>query len=137
MLVCVTYYKVWDKTNDKDVYVESTGSELVFRLAKAELLIFISSVSKEPAEERLEVRRHGMSEAPSLYWQLFLELFESLPRQGPGTRTCVSRALALCRHLPLSPAVLDLGCGVGGQTRHPFWRRPVRSTGTASGKETI
>lgn len=48
--------------------------------------------------------------------ELFLEVFESLPRQGPGSRTCAVRALGLCRELRDRPAVLDLGCGVGGQT---------------------
>lgn len=48
--------------------------------------------------------------------QLFFEVFESLPRQGPGSRACTARALALCRDVPPSPRVLDLGCGVGAQT---------------------
>jgi len=52
------------------------------------------------------------------FWPIFLELFGALPRQGPGSRACAARALALCRDLPLAPAVLDLGCGVGGQTLH-------------------
>jgi len=52
------------------------------------------------------------------YWEIFFEVFESLPRQGPGNRACAERALDLCRDLPRSPAVLDLGCGVGGQTLH-------------------
>lgn len=52
------------------------------------------------------------------FWPIFLELYESLPRQGPGNRACAARALALCRDLPPAPAVLDLGCGVGGQTFH-------------------
>ncbi len=49
---------------------------------------------------------------------IFFELYESLPRQGPGNRDCAARALALCRGLPRAPTVLDLGCGVGGQTLH-------------------
>jgi len=57
-----------------------------------------------------------MSEPTPRFWQIFLEVFQSLPRQGPGNRTCAAKALALCSHLPLSPMVLDLGCGVGGQT---------------------
>lgn len=51
-------------------------------------------------------------------WAIFLEVYESLPRQGPGNRACAARALALCQGLPASPAILDLGCGVGGQTLH-------------------
>jgi SAM-dependent methyltransferase len=52
------------------------------------------------------------------FWALFLELYEALPRQGPGDRACAARALALCTDLPPAPAVLDLGCGVGAQTLH-------------------
>lgn len=48
--------------------------------------------------------------------QIFFEVFDSLPRQGPGNRACAAAALGLCRELPAQPAVLDLGCGVGAQT---------------------
>ena len=54
----------------------------------------------------------------SRFWEIFFEVYESLPRQGPGNRACASRALGLCRDLPPTPLVLDLGCGVGGQTLH-------------------
>lgn len=47
---------------------------------------------------------------------IFFELFESLPRQGPGNRSSTAKALALCTELPASPDVLDLGCGTGAQT---------------------
>ncbi|MEJ5349045.1 MAG: class I SAM-dependent methyltransferase [Desulfosoma sp.] len=57
-----------------------------------------------------------MSELMPRFRRIFFEVFESLPRQGPGNRACAARALALCRDLPPTPAVLDLGCGVGGQT---------------------
>ena len=59
-----------------------------------------------------------MSEPTPRFWEIFFELYEGLPRQGPGNRACAERALGLCRELPPSPAVLDLGCGVGGQTLH-------------------
>lgn len=57
-----------------------------------------------------------MDSVPPRFWPIFFELYESLPRQGPGNRACAERALACCRELPPAPAVLDLGCGVGGQT---------------------
>lgn len=58
-------------------------------------------------------------DAPSpRFWPIFFEVFESLPRQGPGNRACAARALDLCRDLPSEPAILDLGCGVGAQTLH-------------------
>jgi SAM-dependent methyltransferase len=50
------------------------------------------------------------------FWPLFFEVFESLPRQGPGNRASALRALELCGHLPAAPRVLDLGCGSGTQT---------------------
>lgn len=59
-----------------------------------------------------------MSEPSPRFRQIFFEVYEALPRQGPGNRACAARALAGCRELPPSPAVLDLGCGVGGQTVH-------------------
>jgi len=59
-----------------------------------------------------------MSEPGPRFQEIFFEVYESLPRQGPGSRTCAATALALCRDLPQTPAVLDLGCGVGGQTLH-------------------
>lgn len=59
-----------------------------------------------------------MEEPSPRFWEIFFEVYEPLPRQGPGNRACAARALALCRDLPPSPAVLDLGCGAGGQTLH-------------------
>lgn len=52
------------------------------------------------------------------FWELFFEVYETLPRQGPGNRASAARALALCHGLPDAPRILDLGCGVGGQTLH-------------------
>jgi SAM-dependent methyltransferase len=61
---------------------------------------------------------YDMSELTPRFMQIFFEVFEMLPRQGPGNRASAAKALALCRDLPQSPAVIDLGCGVGGQTLH-------------------
>lgn len=57
-----------------------------------------------------------MAEPSARFWQVFLDLYLALPRQGPGNRASAERALALCGDLPPAPAVADLGCGVGGQT---------------------
>ncbi len=57
-----------------------------------------------------------MNESSSRFESIFLEVFEALPRQGPGSRACAERALGLCAGLPPEPAILDLGCGAGGQT---------------------
>ncbi len=48
--------------------------------------------------------------------EIFFEVFESLPWQGPGSRACIARALELCTDLPQAPTILDLGCGVDAQT---------------------
>ena len=57
-----------------------------------------------------------MNEPSPRFWEIFFEVYENLPRQGPGNRTCAVRALGLCRELREFPEILDLGCGVGGQT---------------------
>jgi len=59
-----------------------------------------------------------MTESPERTEKLFFEVFEPLPRQGPGSRSSAKRALDLCTGLPPSPAVLDLGSGAGAQTFH-------------------
>jgi len=57
-----------------------------------------------------------MNELSPRFWEIFFEVYETLPRQGPGNRACAARAVGFCRDLPEFPAILDLGCGVGGQT---------------------
>lgn len=47
---------------------------------------------------------------------IFWEIHSELPREGPGNSECVARAVELARPLPSAPAILDLGCGLGGQT---------------------
>ena len=59
-----------------------------------------------------------MNESSPRFREIFFEVYENLPRQGPGNRSCAARALGLCRELREFPAILDLGCGVGGQTLH-------------------
>ncbi|MFO7692158.1 MAG: class I SAM-dependent methyltransferase [Vicinamibacterales bacterium] len=44
----------------------------------------------------------------------FFEIFESVPRGGPGDPASTRRALAMMADLPAQPRVLDLGCGPGG-----------------------
>lgn len=48
--------------------------------------------------------------------ELFFELFESLPRQGPGDAESTRRAFTLVPPLDATSLVLDLGCGAGAQT---------------------
>ncbi len=48
---------------------------------------------------------------------LFFELFNGLPRQGPGDATSTLRALALVPDVGPETRILDVGCGTGQQTR--------------------
>ena len=57
-----------------------------------------------------------MNDPNPRFWDIFFEIYENLPRQGPGNRACAARALSLCCELPQFAAIVDLGCGIGGQT---------------------
>ena len=46
----------------------------------------------------------------------FYELFESLPRCGPGEKECTLRAFRAMPNLIKQPFILDIGCGPGVQT---------------------
>jgi SAM-dependent methyltransferase len=47
----------------------------------------------------------------------FYQVFEHLPRQGPGCPGATRKAFSLLPPLPADAAVLDIGCGSGTQTR--------------------
>lgn len=57
-----------------------------------------------------------MGQTSPRFWAIFFDVYGALPRQGPGDRAGAAQALSLCGGLPSSPTVLDLGCGLGGQT---------------------
>lgn len=46
----------------------------------------------------------------------FFEIYEALPRQGPGDRASTERALGFLPPLTRSHRILDVGCGSGAQT---------------------
>ena len=48
--------------------------------------------------------------------EYFYELFESLPRCGPGDNKSTQRAFQCIPKLPEKPFILDIGCGPGVQT---------------------
>lgn len=50
---------------------------------------------------------------PAALWARFFELFEQLPRGGPGDPESARRALRLMTGLPGDPRIIDLGCGPG------------------------
>jgi SAM-dependent methyltransferase len=48
--------------------------------------------------------------------EYFYELFEALPRCGPGDNKSTRRAFNIIPKLPEQPLILDIGCGPGVQT---------------------
>jgi len=50
------------------------------------------------------------------FWRHFHEIYEAMPRQGPGDRGSTLRALALLPRLTAAQRILDVGCGSGAQT---------------------
>ena len=47
---------------------------------------------------------------------IFFEVHQDLPREGPGDETSTLRALHYLKDLPDSPSFLDIACGPGDQT---------------------
>jgi SAM-dependent methyltransferase len=50
------------------------------------------------------------------FWSYFFEIYEAIPRQGPGDRASTERALGLLPRLTSHHRILDTGCGSGTQT---------------------
>jgi|WetSurMetagenome_2_1015567.scaffolds.fasta_scaffold65481_2 SAM-dependent methyltransferase len=50
------------------------------------------------------------------FWSYFYEIYEAIPRQGPGDRESTERALRLLPPLTHSQRILDIGCGAGAQS---------------------
>ncbi|MCG6962129.1 MAG: class I SAM-dependent methyltransferase [Acidobacteria bacterium] len=50
------------------------------------------------------------------FWTHFYEIYEALPRQGPGDRESTERAARLLPPLTADRRILDIGCGSGAQT---------------------
>jgi len=48
-------------------------------------------------------------------WNLFLELYDHMPRGGPGNRACARRALDFMPDLPSEARVAEVGSGPGEQ----------------------
>lgn len=76
-------------------------------------LLRLGLSEKEATQVRMLTRN---IENNTMSMHYFFELFEDLPRQGPGCEEATLQALRLLKHLPASPMVLDIGCGSGLQT---------------------
>lgn len=47
---------------------------------------------------------------------IFFEIHQGLPREGPGSDECTRKAYVCLKELPGEPYILDIGCGPGAQT---------------------
>lgn len=79
-----------------------------------DFLLGLGLSEKEAIQVRMLTRSVEENGAAMRY---FYELFEDLPRQGPGCAEATLRALDLAKDLPPKTRVLDVGCGRGKQTR--------------------
>jgi len=50
------------------------------------------------------------------FWQIFFEIHQDLPREGPGDSESTLKAFSMLAHLPRHARILDIGCGPGAQT---------------------
>lgn len=60
------------------------------------------------------------------FWKHFHEIYEDLPRQGPGDGESTGRALGMLPPLGADRRILDVGCGTGAQTIDLARRTPAR-----------
>ncbi len=49
-------------------------------------------------------------------WEYFFDVFDHLPRGGPGSNATTGKAFRMIDRMPEHPRVLDVGCGPGMQT---------------------
>lgn len=81
--------------------------------AHHEFLLGLGLSEKEALQIRMLTKN---IEDNTMNMQYFYELFEDLPRQGPGSTESTLKALAFIKNVPTKPVVLDIGCGCGKQT---------------------
>jgi len=82
--------------------------------AHHDFLLSLGLSEKEAIQVRMLTKN---VENNNMKMKYFYELFEDLPRQGPGCREATLRALHILKDLPSKPRVLDIGCGCGMQTQ--------------------
>lgn len=62
------------------------------------------------------VPAEGIKMTTDEFWTHFFEIYETLPRQGPGDRESTERATRQLPRLTPGHRILDIGCGSGAQT---------------------
>ncbi len=82
--------------------------------AHHDFLLSLGLAEKEALQVRMLTKNVDHNGTTMKY---FYELFEELPRQGPGSEEATRKALRLLKDLPARPTVLDIGCGCGLQTQ--------------------
>lgn len=69
-------------------------------------------------KDALHIRKLSLNpETSEKSMKYFFEMMEGLNRLGPGSESCTLKALNLIPDLPSKPMVLDVGCGVGAQSK--------------------
>lgn len=81
--------------------------------AHHDFLLGLGLCEKEALQVRMLTKNVEDNKVKMKY---FYELFEEIPRQGPGCAEATMRALKLLNDLPDKPEVLDIACGCGMQT---------------------
>ncbi len=69
-----------------------------------------------PEREALVIRKNPINLDEERKMDYFYELYEGMPRQGPGSEADLRHALSMLPGLSKHPRVLDIGCGTGAQT---------------------
>ena len=82
--------------------------------AHHDFLLNLGLSEKEAIQVRMLTKN---MEDNTMNMKYFFEVFEDLPRQGPGCREATVRALGLLKDMPAKPRILDIGCGCGMQTQ--------------------
>lgn len=52
------------------------------------------------------------------YWEIFFQIYECIPRGGPGDNASTEKAFRVFKDLTSKPRILDVGSGPGVQTIH-------------------